>query len=114
MRRAAPRGKYGESWKALRMEITKFLLAVSPILAVWVEAVDPAVKPRQPEDRVDVRRRDPEPRSQFVNHTDNRVQFERPAGFHVLEHRGLEDAQARGDLRAIFRRLVDGASELLA
>jgi hypothetical protein len=47
----------------------------------------------------------------FANDPDDGVEFDSTAGFCVLQHRRLEGSELRRDDVAIFRRLLDGATD---
>ena len=68
----------------------------------------------QAEQRADVRHRDREPRADLVDGADQRIDLERAAGEHVLQHRGLERAELARDSHALLARLRDRAADARA
>ena len=63
-----------------------------------VKSAHPRLQPRQPEQRIGKRRRNAGALAEFANGADQRVEFDRPAGLDILQHRGLEGAQLARDL----------------
>jgi hypothetical protein len=87
----------------------------SPCNERWLRAARwRSVHPRQAQQRVGEGGGHAGLLAQLAHHGDQRVQLHRLAGFHVLQHRGLERAQLARDGVAVFGLLVDGHADARA
>jgi hypothetical protein len=86
-------------------------LAVNPAIA---ELNDALSKVAQAQQRIGERRGHAGQRAQLLHHRHQRVEFHRLAGFHVLQHRGLEGAELARDLVPVFGLLRDRDADAAA
>src|ERR671914_209108 len=79
-----------------------------------VEAADAGAQARQPEQRVDERRRLIDGLADLSYGREQRVDLEWLAGLGILEHRGLHRAELAGHGVAVVRAFLDRAADLRA